>query len=57
MKYVKVLMENEILYCVTVRKRDKNCYGRWIDKEEVRIFVEQNEEGYIKELIEGFIGE
>jgi hypothetical protein len=57
MKYVKVLMENEILYCVTVRRRDKNYYGRWIHKGEVRIFVEQNEEGYIKELIEGFIGE
>jgi hypothetical protein len=37
MKYVKVLMENEILDYVTVRKRDKNYYGRWIHKEEVRI--------------------
>jgi hypothetical protein len=46
-------MEND----VTVRKRGKNYYGRWIDKEEVRIFAGQNEEGYIKELIEGFIDE
>ncbi|MGG0847887.1 hypothetical protein [Peribacillus simplex] len=55
MRYVEVLMENQIIYCLTIKiseKKNKNYYGRWIHKEEVMGYAIQNEEGEIEELSE-----
>ncbi|MBT2727485.1 helix-turn-helix domain-containing protein [Bacillus sp. ISL-75] len=57
MKYSKILMENEILICLTVSigKKNKNFYARWIHKEEIVQQIKheaKNDGGIIKPVWE-----
>jgi transcription initiation factor IIE alpha subunit len=44
-KYIKLLMDNELVYYETMRKatdKTKNVYGRWENRDIVKKFAEEN---------------
>lgn len=44
-KYIKILMENELIYYTTMRKaidKTKNVYGRWEDRDAIQYFADNN---------------
>jgi hypothetical protein len=49
MKYTKILMDEQILLCLKIRKeekKDKNYYSRWIHKEEILNTIKQDNQEY-----------